>query len=332
MGTAGAKWTLGGTDGGAVTPLNIKASLEAVGQVTLFVQRQGRKLRELTYRFESDGLASRDLTLLSEHLTQGGITALAYAQEPDSVLFCVRADGALLALTYEPDQKVFAWSRLETAGSFEVLACVPGDGRDQLWAVVKRTVNTVEKRFVEVLDPGLTPERGAAQGFFVDCGLTWEGGPVTRVTGLGHLAGETVQVLADGAVLQPRRVDEDGGIDLDRPASVVHAGLGYASALTAMRLETGQGESQTRKKRVTQVAVRFYRTLGGSLGAPGGVMETIHFRASGGAMDRAPELCSGDRVVKFPQGSNTDGLVRITADQPLPMTVLLVSPLVEVQS
>ena len=343
VGTAGAEWTLGGEGGGAVTPLSIKASLEgvagaarvrpeAVGQATLFVQRQGRKLRELTYRFESDGLASRDLTLLAEHLTRGGITALAYAQEPDSVLFCVRADGTLLALTYEPDQDVIAWSRMDTAGSFEALACVPGAGRDQLWAVVRRLVDGAEKRFVEVLDPGLTPERDAAHGFFVDCGLTYEGEPAARVTGLAHLAGETVQVLADGAVLPPRQVDEGGGIDLDRPASVVHAGLGYQSALTTMRLETGQGESQTRKKRVTQVAVRFYRTLGGSLGAPDGPVETMHFRASGGAMDRAPELWSGDRVVKFPQGSNTDGLVRITADQPLPMTVLLVSPVVAVQS
>jgi hypothetical protein len=340
VGTAGAEWTLGGADGGAVTPLNIKASLEgvagaarvrpeAVGQATLFVQRQGRKLRELTYRFESDGLASRDLTLLSEHLTQGGVTALAYAQEPDSVLFCLRADGALLALTYEPDQEVTAWSRLVTAGSFESLACVPGRGRDELWAVVRRTVNGEQRRFVEVLDPGLTPEREAAEAFFVDCGLTYQGPPVTRLTGLAHLAGETVQVLADGAVLPPRTVDGDGGIDLDRPCSLVHAGLGFGSALTTMRLEGGGG-AQARKKRVTQVAVRFHRSLGGRLGAPGGPMETLHFRASGRSMDRPPELWSGDRVVKFPRGSDTDGLVRIEADQPLPMTVLLIAPTVAV--
>ena len=336
VGTAGAEWTLGGEGGGAVTPLNIKASLEgvsgaarvrpeAVGQATLFVQRQGRKLRELSYRFESDGLASRDLTLLSEHLTQGGIAALAYAQEPDSVLFCARADGALLALTYEPDQEVFAWSRLETAGRFEALACVPGNGRDELWAVVQRTLNGVSRRFVEVLDQGLAPDQDAKDAFFVDCGLTYAGEPVARLTGLAHLAGETVQVLADGAVLPERVVDAEGGIDLDRPAGVVHAGLGYASALTTMRLENGGG-LQTRKKRLTQVAARFYRTLGGRLGVPGGAMETMYFRASGRSMDQPPALWSGDRVVKFPQGSDMDGLVRIQADQPLPMTVLLLAP------
>ena len=340
IGTAGGEWTVSGGDGGAVSPLNIKASQEgvsgsarvrpeSVGQGTLYVQRSGRKLRELSYSFEADGLSSRDLTLLSEHLTEGGITGLAFVRDPDPVLFCLRADGVLLALTYEPGQDVFAWSRQVTAGAVESLAAIPdpAEGRERLWVVVRREVGGRTRRFVETLEAGLLGD-DPAQAFFVDCGLTWRGEPAEVLGGLEHLAGETVDVLADGAVQPPRAVAADGTIRLDRPARVVHAGLPFTSALTTMRLESGggTGTSQTRRKRIVQVSARFYRTLGGRLGAPGGRMETMHFRRAADGMGRAPALWSGDKTVKFPQGSDLEGCVRVEADRPLPMTVLMLVP------
>lgn len=344
VGTAGGEWTVGGAAGEAVSPLSIKAAQqgaagvapvrpESVGRASLFVQRSGRKIRELAYHFESDGLASRDLTLLSEHITEGGIRELAYVQEPDSVLYCLRADGTLLSLTYEPEHEVYAWARQVTAGTFECLASIPdaAQGRDELWTVVRRSVGGAERRFVEVLQAGFAAD-DPAEAFFVDCGLTYRGEPTSLLTGLGHLAGETVQVLADGAVQPPRTVAADGTLALERPAGVIHAGLPFVSALTTMRLETGssRGTSQTKRKRIAQVAVRFHRTLGGKVGVPGGTLETVLFRSGSDPMGRAPAVLSGDRIVKFPQGADRDALVRIVQDQPLPMTVLLLVPEVAV--
>ena len=143
----------GGSLGASVTPGGVKADRQgtsgaaqactcAAGHATLFVQRSGRKVREMAYRFESDAYTSRDLTLLSAHVAAPGLTQLAFAQEPDPILFCVRSDGVLVAMTYLPDQDVCAFSRILTDGAVEAACVVSNDaqGRDELWLVVRRSV------------------------------------------------------------------------------------------------------------------------------------------------------------------------------------------------
>ena len=339
VGTAGGEWTLSGSMGDAVTPETIKASHEgtcgasatrpeAVGFATLYIQRAGRKIREMAYSLESDAYVSRDLTILSEHVTEPGLTQLAWVQEPDAILYCVRADGVLSALTYEPDQEVAAWSRVVTDGAVEAVASIysAGAARDELWAVVRRTVGGVERRYVEFLEANFNGE--AAEAFFVDSGLTYRGEPTASVVGLGHLAGRSVDVLADGAVQTRKLVSPDGTISLDRPASVIHAGLPYASRLEPMRLEAGssRGTAQTKRKRITKVAIRFHNTLGGKVGPDADHLETIWFRSPSTPMGRAQAPWSGDKSVNFPRGWNRDGVLHLVQDQPLPMTVLLIVP------
>ncbi|MBU1040714.1 MAG: hypothetical protein KKF77_06425, partial [Proteobacteria bacterium] len=352
IGTSGGEWTVSGSSLGApVTPGGVKADRQgtsgaaqlaacSAGHATLFVQRSGRKVREMAYRFESDAYTSSDLTLLSSHMAAAGLTQLAFAQEPDPVLFCVRADGVLVAMTYLPDQDVCAFSRIVTDGAVEAACVVSNDaeGRDELWLVLRRSVPgengaPVERRFIETLDPAFSEDAAsAAEAFFLDAGLSYSGEPVTELAGLGHLAGRSVQVLADGAVLPERVVSSDGSITLPRAASRVHAGLGYTSALQPMRLEFSgaRGSSQTRTKRITEVSVRLHRSLGGKVGSGGvignGNLEPLLYRTSADPMDGPPALFSGDKAVRFPQGWGTEGVLTVVQDQPLPMTVLLVAP------
>jgi hypothetical protein len=339
VGTAGGEWTISGSLGDAVTPESIKASQEgtcgasatrpeAVGFATLYIQRAGRKIREMAYRSESDAYVSRDLTILSEHITRGGLTQMAYVQEPDSILYCVRGDGVLASLTYEPDQEVAAWARMVTDGAVESVASVfnAAEQRDELWAVIRRTAGGQERRYVEYLEAEFNGEMRDA--FFVDSGVTYAGPPADVMTGLDHLVGRTVDVLADGAVQTPRTVAPDGSITLDRAASTVHAGLPYVSRLQPMRLEAGssRGTAQTKKKRITKVAVRFHHTLGGRIGPDEHRLEPIHFRSPAVPMGSASSAHSGDKSVNFPSGWNRDGLLTVVQDQPLPMSVLLIVP------
>jgi hypothetical protein len=339
VGTAGGEWTLGGSLGDPVTPESIKASQEgscgasatrpeAVGFATLYIQRAGRKIREMAYRYESDAYVSRDLTILSEHITKPGLTQMAYVQEPDSILYCVRGDGALIALTYEPDQEVAAWSRIITDGAVECVAAVYNQAgkRDVLWAVIRRTVNGQERRYVEFLEAEFNGTMEDA--FFVDSGLTYDGPPTSMVTGLDHLAGRTVDILADGAVRTGRTVAPDGSLTLNRPAAKIHAGLPYASRLQPMRLEAGsnRGTAQTKKKRITKVAVRFHDTLGGRIGPTPDRLEPVYFRSPSVPMGQAGQAWSGDKSVNFPGGWTRDGILTVVQEQPLPMTVLLIVP------
>ncbi len=348
IGATCGEWTVSGSGLGApVTPGGVKADRQGTsgaaqmaacpaGHAPLFVQRSGRKVREMAYRFESDAYTSRDLTLLSAHVVGPGLTQLAFAQEPDPVLFCVRTDGALVAMTYLPEQDVCAFSRILTDGAVESACVVSNDaeGRDELWLVVRRSVpgengQPLTRRFIETLDPAFSEDaQSVSEAFFLDSGLSYEGEPVSELTGLAHLAGRRVQVLADGAVLPERTVSTDGAISLPRPASVVHAGLGYSSVLKPMRLEFAgaRGSSQTRTKRITEVTVRLHRSLGGKVGSESGHLEPLLYRTSADPMDGPPALFTGDKAVRFPQGWGTDGVLTVVQDQPLPLTVLLVAP------
>lgn len=339
IGTAGGEWTLSGPMSEPLTPANIKASHEGtsgasdtqpepVGFATLYIQRAGRKIREMSYRFESDAYVSKDLTILSEHITSSGLRQLAYVQEPDSILYGVRSDGVLVAMTYVPDQEVAAWSRIITDGQVEKVTSVYNDAekRDVLWAVVKRMSNGVEHRFIEILTANF--DGIMENAFHVDSGITYRGTPVSSMGGLSHLAGRTVSVLADGSVQPDRVVDAHGSITLDRPASVIHAGLPYRSTLQPMRFEGGsaRGTAQTKSKRFTKVAVRFFETLGGKIGPDPDHLEPVYFRTAAMPMDRSPDIFCGDKIVNFPKGWNRDGILTIVQDQPLPMTVLLIVP------
>ena len=171
IGTAGGEFVVsGGGDNNAVTPTNIMIKKQsnhgaanvdaiAVGNATLFLQRAKRKIRELAYNFDVDGYIAPDLTILAEHITEGGIIEMAYQEEPLAILWCVRDDGELIALTYQREQEVVAWHRHIIGGSFgtgnavvESVAVIPTDDSEyELYMIVKRTINGSTARYVEYL-------------------------------------------------------------------------------------------------------------------------------------------------------------------------------------
>lgn len=351
VGATSGEWTVSGSSlNTPITPGGVKANREGTsgaalaqacpaGAGTLFIQRSGRKVREMAYRLDSDAYVSRDLTLLAGHMAGPGFTQLAFVQEPDPVLFCVRADGLMAALTYLPEQDVCAFTRIATDGVVESVCAVSNDeaGRDELWLTVRRSAPDpadpggppLARRFVERLDPTFPEDAQDSTGaFFVDCGMSYSGPAASVFTGLSHLAGREVHVLADGAVLPVRTVGPDGSLELDREACVVHAGLPYASVLRPMRLEFNgaRGSAQTRTKRICEVSLRLFLTLGGKVGPDEHRLEPLLFRTSADLMGRAPALFTGDKTVRFPHGWDQDGLMVVVQDQPLPMTILLVAP------
>ena len=122
MTTGGEYSVTSGSSQDAITPTNINirkqsnygsAGVDAlsIGNATIFLQRAKRKIRELAYNFDTDGYQAPDMTILSEHITDSGITQMDYQQEPYSVVWCVRTDGVLAGLTYNRLENVTAWHR-----------------------------------------------------------------------------------------------------------------------------------------------------------------------------------------------------------------------------
>ena len=350
VGTVGGEFVVSGSGTTLpITPTNVQiqkqssygaANVDAVQieNVTMFLQRAKRKIRELTYNLNIDQYQAQDMTLLAEHISDGGITEMAYQQEPDSILWCVRSDGTLLGLTYARTEQVVGWHRHILGGVFgsdqavvESVASIPADSNeDELYIIVKRTINSVTRRYVEHLtlfDYG-TDQTDA---FYVDSGLTYSGGATTNISGLDHLEGQSVTILADGAT-HPNKTVSGGGITLDRSSTKVHIGLPFTSLLQTMRIESqgNEGTSQSKTKRINEVTLRLHETVGVEVGASLTDMERIPFRSSAAAMDTAVPLFTGDKQVEFRDDFNTDGHVFVRQTQPLPLTLLSIYPMLTV--
>ena len=340
-GTSEAEWIIssGNTDV-AMTPTQRKARRVsrygsstvpgiAVGNAILFVQRAGKKVRELIYDYIQDNFGDPpDLTIFAEHVTSTGIKQYAFQKEPDSILWCVLNDGTVAAFTYNKAQEIMGWHTHVTDGEFESVAVIPTATHDQVWFIVKRTIGGVEKRYVEYMAPDFGDTQ--ADCWFVDSGLKYDGTGATTVTGLDHLEGKLVSLLADGSV-KPDQTVVSGAVSIgSTAASVIIGGLPFTSILEPMDLETREeaGSSQGRRRKIHAAVVRFYKTLGAKIGSSSSVLDTIPFRTPSDLMGNPPPLFTGDKVVPFPGGYDRHGYIRITQEQPLPMTVLAIEAVV----
>ena len=266
VGTVGGEFTVSadGTDA-SITPTNItikrqssfgSANVDALvaGNATLFLQRAKRKIRELSYNFDVDGYQAPDLTILNDAVTKSGINQMEFQQSPDNILWCVRDDGVFAGLTYLRAEEVVAWHRHKLGGTFgtgnsatgygvvESVASIAGAiNEDELWVVVKRTINGATKRYVECFANFDFDETDPTDFRFSDSHLTYSGSATTTLSGLSHLEGQTVSILADGAT-HPNRVVSSGAITLDRSITKAVVGLAYNSVLQTMRIEGGAAE------------------------------------------------------------------------------------------
>lgn len=307
-----------------------------VGESVLFVQRSGQKLRELVFDFANNGYKSSDLTVLSEHITYGGLVDICYQQEPHSIVWCVRSDGELLGFTFNREQDVLGWHRHPLGGD-GIVECVetipsPFGDQDDLWMIVRRTINGQTKRYIEYLWPDFVDNNDIEDAFCVDCGLTYDSTPVSTISGLDHLEGKIVSILADGAA-HPNRTVESGSVILQRASSVVHVGLPYVSQLQTMRPEAGAGDgtAQGKTKRINKMVIRFLATVGAKAGPDVDHLDEIQFRSGSALMDAPVPLFTGDKIMEWPGGYDFDGYMIVEQDQPLPMTVVALMPQLQTQ-
>ena len=455
VGTTASEWTVSadGTDA-VVTPTNVTIKRQstfgsanqdaiAAGTAVLFLQRAKRKIRELAYNFDVDGYTAPDLTILNESITNTGIDQIAYQQSPHSILWCVRNDGVLAALTYQRSENVVSWSRHKIGGHFaeatvtvtdysnistgtrliltksdgttvtftseaaggtapdetlgfrpnqdndttadniytainahadftvenpaanvvtiretahgagyltidstddvrlavsnegnavvESIASISGSlNEDELWVIVKRTINGNTRRYVECFTDFDFDELDAEVFHFLDSGLSYDGTATTSITGLDHLEGENVQILADGAT-HDNKIVSSGSITLDRSAKKVKVGLPYDSILQTMRLEggsaTGEGTSQGKVKRISKVVLRLFETVGAKCGPSLTKLDIVPFRTTSDTLDQpVSTLLSGDKTLEFDDDYNTNSYIYVVQNQPLPLSVLAIFP------
>jgi hypothetical protein len=352
IGTAGAEGPLERLDTAkSITPTNVKfGSFTQIGSkhlqaiaaqdAVLFVSRNGRKVWELAFAFESDGYKANDLTLLAEHITDESITGIALQKNPETVLWCVTASGELLGLLYERNQQVAGWFRYVTAGAFESVAVVPGTGEaDEVWVTVRREMNGSTVRYLERFQPDRTRLLKDAAGSEMiakqsriccaDSAITsasyYDGvAGQWRIGGLARLEGMEVCVLADGSPLANQTVS-GGKIIVDGEIDHAIIGLPYTCTLSPTWFETGDPAtvSKVAWKCISKVSVHLWRTLGCEIGTHGSdTWESLSFTPQGVVMDQALPLFTGLKEARVSSSSEQQAAVVIRQTQPLPLNVL----------
>lgn len=149
----------------------------------------------------------------------------------------------------------------------------------------------------------------------------------TTVSGLEHLEGNVVKTLAEGAVL-PDQTVVSGEITLPYHIKYAIIGLGYDSYMTTMPMEAGNdiGAAIGRRKKVADVTIRLYKSLGVRVGPTEDNTDLIPFRTSTDNMDDATPLYTGDKRITFKKGFADYQTITVMNEDPLPLTVLAIVP------
>lgn len=335
--TSGAEWLIDtGGVAGPVTPSNIDYRVQGnsgassvrpclTDNSVLYAQDRGGRVREIKFSWESQKYSSSDVSLMAPHLFDGyTIASMAFTRAPHPTLWCVRSDGALLGLTYIPEHEVAAWHQHNTDGWFESITAIPEGTDDVLYAVVRRTVNGVTKRYVE--RKRSRQFASLADSFIVDSGLAYSGSPATTIGGLWHLVGEEVAILADGAV-QPRQVvSAAGSITLSQAASKVIVGLPITADLQTLPLSFEiQAFGQGMKKNVNKVYVRVEQSSSLFIGPSFSRLTEAKHRTTE-PYGSPPALRSGVLPVVISPSWSDDAPICIRQVDPLPLTVSSLVP------
>lgn len=312
--------------------------------VTFFVQSAGRKIRNLGGSQDGDQVGS-DLSVRADHLTRRSpIIDMAYTQEPNPILWAVRQDGRLLSFTFEREQSVFGWAShplggFSNAGQtaepiVESISQIPSaDGlSDKLTMIVQRYINGATFRTIETLMPLWVDGDAVADAFMVDCGLVYSGSAVTTISGLFHLVGQSVSILADGRVHPMRTVSSAGTVTLDYSASKVAIGLPMRARFETMRMEAvdASGSGQGKQKRVVKAAVRVAHTNQFRYGRKFTDMKLQDFGTQADTLDAPPALVSVDRMVDWPDDWQREKRMCFENTAPVPFQLVAIFPALEV--
>lgn len=329
--TPSAVWKIGGGLSEVLTPLTLTVRQQSfagasdtkpalVGNNMLYVAARGGHLRELGFDGDRGGYVSGDVSIRAPHLFDGyDVTTMTVSVAPFPVVWSVSTSGRLLGFTYIPEQQVGAFHWHDTKGVFEDATTIYENGRDVTYFVVRRTIDGVTKRYIEffadrlILDP--------KDQHFVDCGAVYTGAPTDTISGLDWLEGETVSILADGAVC-PQQIVIGGEVSIPEPASVVHVGLPYVSDLKTLPMAIElQGYGQGLPKNVNKVFMRVYRSSGVFAGP---TFEELveHKQRTTEPMGSPPDLLSEEIEIVLPPAWSDDGAVCVRQSDPLALTIL----------
>jgi hypothetical protein len=314
------------TRGSALVP---PASIDSTG---FFVNRAGNRLCELIYGAEKQDYTSRDLNYLNENITSAGIVALGVQRNPDTRIWCVLSTGNLAVLTYERDEDVVCWSRVEMDGDVQSVAVLPGEDEDRVFFVVQRSISGVGTvRYLERMARGEQAE-GGTDNWTMDCAVKVNGSysaPNTTFS-VPHLAGEEVHAWSAGAALRtvanPGTVTGGGNLVVSGNYADAVIGLPVRARWKSAKLAFGaeRGSAITTNRKPAKIGLVLHNTHVGGIQAGENYtnMQKVPLVYDGTTLTDATLLENYEyKPVAGRTGFGFDPRIHIQADSPYSATV-----------
>jgi hypothetical protein len=331
--TCSGIWIVSGNSDGVILPgaINVKRQVQdgashtaplVIGSEALFITEKQNQIKAVGYNWQKDSYLGQDLTVMSNHLFEGHqVTSWAYQKTPFSTVWAVRDDGILLSMAYLPEQEVVGWSWHDTDGFYEDVVCVSEGLEDAVYVQVLRTINGVPRRFIERFANRKTLD--IKDAFFVDCGLSYQGAPAAVFSGLDHLEGKLVSILADG-IVESQQIVAGGQVALSRAYSTVHVGLPYLSDIETLDMSVPGSDLLIKQKIVHQVTALLQETV---MLLAGPDFVRLNLQRQNRDFYGAPVDMVTDQVqLRIPTSWSRGGNVCIRQEDPLPITVLALVP------
>ena len=161
---------------------------------TLFIQREGKALREFLFSDVDLNYQANNISLLSSHLLKSprsmALRVATSTDDGDLLLITNDTDGSMGVFSILRSQNVVAPSEFITDGKFLDVAVDITD----IYVVTERTINSATKRYIEMFDDQRT----------TDCNIQYFSGATspdqslpgnTTCSNLSHLEAKTVNVV-----------------------------------------------------------------------------------------------------------------------------------------
>ena len=323
--------------GTAVTPSNVSAKVSSregsefipplmLDNGVIFVKRFGRQIISFKYDVNSYTYQNAKLTNFAEDVTYGKVWEMALCNGLQPILWIIKENGDLISCTASINEGVVAFAKHDIHGKVISIASVPEEETEVLYLIVKREINGSSVYYMEKLTDGLKEMAGDTKdAVFVDSAVSVTSeSKTTHFNGFGHLIGEKLAILADGAVQPDVVVNQDGSIDIDYPAKKVTAGYNYESLFSPAKESLQDIVLELRNKRITECVVKMYSTVGLSIGTS---LDNLHqetFRRTSDRMDTAVSLKTQNRKFVINGGWEQDGDLYLAQTQPLPCSILAI--------
>lgn len=286
VGTLGGEYTVSGASlEEAITPNNVTVRKHSnfgssnirgllYDDRVIFVQRQGNRLREVSYQFETDGFVSPDLSILAEDILLAGIRSITLSSNPFNILYIVMKNNTVVTMTYEKDQGARGFSKIDVDAIIHDVAVLRGTGFDRVYFLLSR--NGV--KYIEQISENRLPAFN--NNYFLDAYRVYSGSATNTINGLTNLADSNITIYNNAnGTFYTGSVSAGGELILPQDETFITMGYNYTASLSTMPIDVVAGGDTRRDKydRITKCNLNFMNTTEAKIRQAGSTGDTIEF-------------------------------------------------------